>query len=87
MNDNSLPFDGLFRTDKRVIAEEGDTVRIVDGRVNVNDVALKDDDYVLAGFRSHDDWGPQVIPQGYYFVMGDHRNNSSGIRLPGPRAI
>ncbi len=28
---------------KRVIAEEGDTVRIVDGRVYVNDVPLRDD--------------------------------------------
>jgi signal peptidase I len=26
---------------KRVIAEEGDTVRIVDGRVYVNDIPLK----------------------------------------------
>ena len=64
---------------KRVIAREGDTVRIVDGRVYVNDVPLHDD-YVPAEFRSHDDWGPQVIPQGYYFVMGDHRNNSSDSR-------
>ena len=64
---------------KRVIAEEGDTVRIVDGLVYVNDIPLKDD-YVPTEFRSHDDWGPQVIPEGYYFVMGDHRNNSSDSR-------
>jgi signal peptidase I len=68
---------------KRVIAKEGDTVRIVDGRVYVNDVPLHDD-YVPAEFRSHDDWGPQVIQQGYYFVMGDHRNNSSDSRHWGP---
>jgi signal peptidase I len=68
---------------KRVIAREGDTVRIVDGRVYVNDVPLHDE-YVPAEFRSHDDWGPQVIQQGYYFVMGDHRNNSSDSRHWGP---
>jgi signal peptidase I len=68
---------------KRVIAKEGDTVRIVDGRVYVNDIPLHDD-YVPAEFRSHDDWGPQVIQQGYYFVMGDHRNNSSDSRHWGP---
>jgi signal peptidase I len=64
---------------KRVIAEEGDTVKITDGRVFVNDLPL-DDSYVPTEYRSHDDWGPQVIPDGYYFVMGDHRNNSSDSR-------
>jgi len=68
---------------KRVIAKEGDTVRIIDGQVSVNDVPLHDD-YVPEEFRSHDDWGPTVVQQGYYFVMGDHRNNSSDSRHWGP---
>jgi len=64
---------------KRIIAEEGDQLRIVDGRVFRNDVPL-DDSFVPPEYRSHDDWGPEVVPEGYYFVMGDHRNNSSDSR-------
>lgn len=64
---------------KRVIAEEGDTFRIENGLVFVNDVPVRDD-YVPQGFKSYEDYGEQVVPQGYYFVMGDHRNNSSDSR-------
>ena len=64
---------------KRVIAEEGDTVRIASGHVYVNGERF-DDSYVPPEYRSHDNFGPQVIQAGYYFVLGDHRNDSSDSR-------
>jgi len=73
------PVDPAKSFVKRVIAEEGDKVRIVDGRVYVNDVPVPDN-YVLPEFRSRDDYAEQVVQPGYYFVMGDHRNNSSDSR-------
>jgi signal peptidase I len=67
---------------KRVVGEPGDTLRAVDGQVYRNEVPLSDD-FIPEEFRDHQSWGPEVVRPGYYFVMGDHRNNSSDSRTWG----
>ncbi len=64
---------------KRIIAGPGDTVRIENGQVYVNEV-LQPDAEIPPEFRSHEDRGPEVVQEAFYYVMGDHRNNSSDSR-------
>ena len=70
---------------KRVVGLPGDTVELKDGYLYVNGEKY-DEPYISDEYRSGyaNTFGPYTVPEGYYFVMGDHRNNSNDSRFTGP---
>jgi signal peptidase I len=70
---------------KRVVALEGDTWEIRRGVLFVNGSRI--DEPYLSGERDRRDFGPETVPDGMLFVLGDNRLHSGDSRFPPPGGL
>ncbi len=74
------PPDGdIYPYVKRVIGLPGETVAIIDGLVYIDGSETPLDEPYLKE-TPVGSFGPYVVPEGCYFVMGDNRNHSNDSR-------
>lgn len=64
---------------KRVIATEGETIEVREGKVFISNKPITEK-YIK--FRDFSGYGPKTVPKEYIFVMGDNRPNSKDSRSP-----
>ncbi len=71
---------------KRVIGVPGDVVACcTDGHVTVNGKEVEEPYlYFDSPDRPQSPFGPDTVPEGHLWVMGDHRDGSSDARVKGP---
>lgn len=62
---------------KRIIATGGEKVELKDGKLFINDKLVNE---TFDTMPTYENFGPIVVPENNYFVMGDNRANSADSR-------
>ncbi|ABO50566.1 signal peptidase I, Serine peptidase, MEROPS family S26A [Desulforamulus reducens MI-1] len=76
-----FPLDPSRNFVKRLIAKGGETVEIKNSVLYINNQPIEEN-YLPKGLKFKD-FGPEIVPEGHYFMMGDNRNNSDDSRVWG----
>jgi signal peptidase I len=69
---------------KRVMGLPGETIEVRDGHVIINGQSIEEPWVTYFGGP---DYGPEEIPEGYVFILGDNRRASRDSRAIGPVAL